>query len=602
MNDLELLRKFEPILSFTQGEVFYPCAIEDYVRQCSLWVRLQNGKSRLLVPRGKLEVDVLASMGDAPPGQMHYLRFVDEPLTGLEYQRWLHTTGRNRFRAPGRLARVGLGPRVVDAIFSLSLLARGTVPGGTAAAAMEQYLSVARLGGPFPYYGRVVRTGGYVVLHYLYFYMMNDWRSSFDGANDHEADWEQIIIYLDENGCADPRPAWLALGSHDFSGDDLRRRWDDPDLTIRGDHPVIFVAAGSHSAYFLPGEYLHPVELKYVRPLLNTVHTIDRLWRNTLQQGPPQRLAQRVEGFLSVPFVDYARGDGVSIGPGQALSCTLCPISDQMAWIDGYRGLWGLDARDPFAGESAPAGPKYNRNGTIRLSWHNPLGWSGLNKVAPPHSAPDIIRAQICALSEEIDEVEESIDKLRAVLPRLELETRALQHARHLGRLRASRAAELRDQAGELNSLHQRRADLLDTIDACERYLLRLEQGDPGDPQAHIRFLRRPQTEREIRQGNLAELWSAFSIGLLLFGLVVVVFLGVGGLPVALVLIFGTFIAIEATFHRRLEKLLLDLTIILAVICAGVLLVEFFRYAILIVVASIAALVIADNFRELRRR
>ena len=48
-------------------------------------------------------------------------------------------TGPAGFRAPGRLARVGLFARLVDAGFNASLLLRGTVPGGTAAAAQIKY-------------------------------------------------------------------------------------------------------------------------------------------------------------------------------------------------------------------------------------------------------------------------------------------------------------------------------------------------------------------------------------------------------------------------------------------------------------------------------
>jgi hypothetical protein len=53
----------------------------------------------------------------------------------LELARWRNRPDRPVFRAPGRLARVGLFARLVDAAFSASLLLRGTVPGGTAAAA-----------------------------------------------------------------------------------------------------------------------------------------------------------------------------------------------------------------------------------------------------------------------------------------------------------------------------------------------------------------------------------------------------------------------------------------------------------------------------------
>ena len=58
-------------------------------------------------------------------------------------------------------------------------------------------------------------------------------------------------------------------------------------------------------------------------------------------------------------------------------------VSDEDGWVDRYRGLWGLDTGDRFAGERAPAGPKYTRTGSVRQSWHDPLGFAGLGKVAP---------------------------------------------------------------------------------------------------------------------------------------------------------------------------------------------------------------------------
>ena len=122
------------------------------------------------------------------------------------------------------------------------------------------------------YYGHVTRQGGYVVLQYWFFYPMNDWRSSFGGVNDHEADWEQVSVVLAEgdeaadheaaddevagDDAAGPEPLWVAFASHDERGADLRRRWDDHDLQRVGEHPVVYVGAGSHSAACLPGEYL----------------------------------------------------------------------------------------------------------------------------------------------------------------------------------------------------------------------------------------------------------------------------------------------------------------------------------------------------------
>ena len=102
-----------------------------------------------------------------------------------------------RIAKSGRLAAVGLIGRVFDVIFRASLLLRGSVPGGVAAAAADLYerrMNSERCA----YYGRVVRDGGYVVLQYWFFYAMNDWRTTFSGVNDHEGDWEAVVVYLAE--------------------------------------------------------------------------------------------------------------------------------------------------------------------------------------------------------------------------------------------------------------------------------------------------------------------------------------------------------------------------------------------------------------------
>ena len=81
--------------------------------------------------------------------------------------------------------------------------------------------------------------------------------------NDHEADWEQVTIFLVDHGAdREPEPAWVAFSSHDEVGDDLRRRWDDPDISfVDGTHPVVYAGAGSHSGAYLPGEYVTSVGL-----------------------------------------------------------------------------------------------------------------------------------------------------------------------------------------------------------------------------------------------------------------------------------------------------------------------------------------------------
>ena len=115
------------------------------------------------------------------------------------------------------------------------------VPGGTAAAAEQTYRSQADPGS-CPYYGRVTRDRGFVALQYWFLYAMNDWRSTFGGVNDHEADWEQVTVFLPDPPDPSARPAWVAFSYDDEAGDDLRRRPDDPDLQWRDTHPIVFAA------------------------------------------------------------------------------------------------------------------------------------------------------------------------------------------------------------------------------------------------------------------------------------------------------------------------------------------------------------------------
>ena len=119
-------------------------------------------------------------------------------MGSLELARWNRRPDRTPFHAPSRLARVGLFARLVDTGFTASLLLRGSVPGGTTAAASVKYEQVRTHDPRFVYHGRVVRRDGWIALHYMYFYFMNDWRSTFSGANDHESDWEQILVFLED--------------------------------------------------------------------------------------------------------------------------------------------------------------------------------------------------------------------------------------------------------------------------------------------------------------------------------------------------------------------------------------------------------------------
>ena len=376
-DDLALLRRFEPVVCFNQGEQFYPTDADRYLASASLWTQRPNDAPKLVVPRGQLDAASMAAPREDMPDSVWYLSVAD-PLSAPQTRAFRRTSTLRTFHGgPGRLVRVGLLARLFDLLFSLSLRLRGTAPGGLAAGAAQCYQSAEAKDERYCYYGRVVRQQGYIALQYWFFYTFNDWRASFHGVNDHEADWEMIVVYAAEDAHGVVQPCWLAYSAHDSEGDDLRRRWDDPDLEFLDDHPLVYAGAGSHANYFFPGEYMPAVPVPFTQPIAQLWLQVRRIWAR-LGQGNEPVPARYGSGFR-IPFIDYARGDGLRVGPQHERVWdirVLQPTADAPApaWVDGYRGLWGLYSGNPL-GENAPPGPQYERNGTERRRWSDPTGW-----------------------------------------------------------------------------------------------------------------------------------------------------------------------------------------------------------------------------------
>jgi hypothetical protein len=600
--DVALLRRFEPVLRFTEGELFYPMPVDGYVATCALLASTGPRDFRVVVPHGELTVERLAELGDAPTGERRFLRFVERPLNPVELARWNTRPDRPTFRAPGRLARVGLAARLLDAAMVTSLLVRGKVPGGTAAAAQIAYEAVRATDPRIAYHGRVVRADGWIVLQYLFFYAMNDWRSTFDGANDHEADWEQAFIILEDRPGADPRPVWFAAAAHDEKGDDLRRRWDDPRLEKDGDHPIVYPGAGSHATYLERGEYIMRLPLPGEKILHGVLDWVRNVWRDTLGQPDPGDIAERVKRMISVPFVDYARGDGPSVGPGADTGWTPIVIGDEVGWVDRFRGLWGLDTGDRLAGERAPAGPKYTRTGSVRTSWNDPLGFTGLAKVPPPSRAVSQLDARAEALRAELARIDGEADALAATLPGEYLEVAALRSDPGLAALHERRADEVRAAEHRLAALRASQAETAAAIEALVADRERLVAGELGDPRAHLAHAAEPEPPDRTRRRVFADTWAALSVGILVLALAAILWFHLLTTVQAILVVGIGYLAIESFFRRGVEALLLRLVVLLAAIAALVLVYAYLREVVLVALGALGAFILIDNLREVRRR
>jgi len=603
-DDLTLLRSFEPVVRYTEGELFFPTCVQAYVAQCSLWAGGRadgraGGEGRaesLLVPAGALTLDGLCDVAQTSRRDRPlHLRFVQEPLDRASYRQW-RRADRPRLRAQGRFTKVGVLARLIDGLLRLSLLLRGRVPGGAVAAA--EAVSRERLpAGRYPYYGRVVRDGGYTALQYWYFYAFNDWRSTFQGVNDHEADWEMVTVYLADQPDGHVEPAWVAYSSHDYHGDDLRRRWDDPDLSREGNHPVVFAGAGSHSGAFLPGDYVVSVVLPALRML---VRAVQRAQRQLLRW---RRVPISTGGF-GIPYVDYARGDGLAVGPGHPAGWEPVVIDDHTDWVRDFRGLWGLDTEDRFGGERAPAGPRYERGGALRTSWSDPLGWAGLHKVLPtPADVTALLHQRIAALSAQLDDQNTEIAARRTALRGLRAQTLSLAAYVDTRDLSRQRRGELREREQELTALTADRARLAAELDAHRDSVTRPLPPEPA--QAHLRQRNLPYAAVQDSRTRFLKVWSALSTPLLILAIVVILIGPPLALLTTLVGLTLVFAAVEAVARRRLLAFLTGLAVTCLAVAAAILLgIGVLRHwqttlALVLTVGAAGSLVL--NVQELRR-
>jgi hypothetical protein len=609
----DLLRRYEPVIRSTTGDKFYPMDVEPYVRACSLWVQRPGEEAVCVVSAGELSLDRLAQQPMDEAGAVHFLKFTDADDLRLDSRggrlRVFRRRARDRkestraFRAGrGRLARVGYFSRFVDALYSIALLARGRVPGESAAAASVAYERIMSEQERYRYHGRVLRQDGWIVLQYWLFYPFNDWRSGFFGANDHEADWEKIFIYLSESQ-GEISPEWVAYAAHNDTGDNLRRRWDDPEVEKVGEHPVIYVGAGSHASYYAPGEYLTELTLPLPSPLARVTGAIRTFWKTRLGQYVGDGEEDGGSGYFSIPFVDYARGDGLSVGEGGERSwdeprLIADPTPD---WVSGYRGLWGLYARDPFEGEDAPAGPMYNRDKSVSRAWYDPVGWAGLDKVAPPTETLEAILEQRADIISRCDALRDKVDDKSRQLKKLGAELAAMRDRSHLDAPYQEGTRRVAELSGELDRLRGKLATDEAVSESLAEYADRLRAGERDQARAHISRAHRPASEDELRVSRVAEAWAAISVSLMLISFVGIAMFEREHLISMLVFSIAFFAFVEAGFRGRLVNLVSSANIGLAVVATLIIIYEFFWQLVVAAVLVIGLYVLWDNLRELRR-
>ncbi len=602
-----LLKRFEPILKFTKGERFYPYNVDDYVKKASLWVKRPKHHPEMVMDESELTLDMLGSLELAGPDNVFYLQFIS-PLNLAKVAEFHFNELKEAFKkgefqpSYSRLVRVGYLARIVDVLYALLLLLRGRVPGDLMAAAVVTFNQMLESKRSFQYYGRVVEQNGWIVLQYWYFYPFNNWRSGYNGANDHEADWEMVNVYCYQEKEGEIKPAWVAYASHNFHGDDLRRHWDDPELEKIDDHPIVYVAGGSHSSNFQSGEYMTELVLGFLKPLAGLTNRFENFIKKSFGSSKtPGHYEENSQNVFTIPFVDYALGDGLTIGFGcEETWAEPVILENSMGWAMNFHGLWGYYAQDPFSGEDAPAGPRFNRDGTVRLAWFDPLAWSGLEKVIPPNTQSEVLLERKTAINKTIINISHEIQSLQNTLYHKGLD---LDTIRDLPHFQNEVIEIIKDLDEGRKKIIEKRRQLTveqEKLKAIVQYDENTSRDShPNSLRAHIKRAHRPQSNKNFRFNRLAEVWAAVSIGIMLIAVVLLIMFaeqylvyGFGGLLLVM-------ITIEAAFRRRLANLVHSIAVVLALVGSIILIVQFFKYFVLGAVMIVGLYMIILNLQEL---
>ena len=294
-----------------------------------------------------------------------WLRFVERPLGRSEYRAWRRDRRRARPAAgaagsprsacsPGSsMRRCGCRCCCVDVCLAgrRPRRSRNTGPGPARTC---------------PYYGRVTRDRGFIALQYWFFYAMNDWRSTFAGVNDHEADWEQVTVFLpDPPDLPAARSGWpfprSTRSATICAADPTIPTWSGGTPT-RSSSPALG-RIGGLPAGRLPGHRRAARAWTAARRHCAT-------WPGCFCRGHARTPAPP----LGIPFIDYRRGDGPGVGPGEAKKWRPVPRRRPDALAAGLPGLVGTGHPRPVRRRARLAGPRYERDGSVRLCWSRPGG------------------------------------------------------------------------------------------------------------------------------------------------------------------------------------------------------------------------------------
>jgi hypothetical protein len=205
---------------------------------------------------------------------------------------------------------------------------------------------------PVAVYGRCRETESRIALQYWYLYLYND------AANKHEGDWEMVSFELDKTQHP-PRPVHAGYSGHEGG---KRREWKDVKLSKTTGKPLVYVARGSHAAYFKAGK-VKTLHIAWPKNAFSIVTNLLAAFNSLVSLVPFLGIWDRTAKLPHDP------GRGFEIG--EEVTPKVCVMPEEVgdAWWRALDCRWG-SSHARLRDFIAPVPPWQQTK-----KWEQPIGW-----------------------------------------------------------------------------------------------------------------------------------------------------------------------------------------------------------------------------------
>jgi hypothetical protein len=241
----------------------------------------------------------------------------------------------------------------------------------------------------------------------------------------------------------------------------------------------------------------------------------------------------------------------------------------------------------------------YNRDGSPRNAWYDPLGFGGLDKVPPP---PDVVRL----LEKNRLEVTSRQAVLKTVIPEkagelqsLGIRLKSMEGNPHLAKQYTAMQRRMLALTEDVRALRREYSENYAILESLTIRLERQQRGARDDARAHIRHLATPSAAAPHHFDRLGEAWAAISLSMLLFGIAALLFLAPRYLATGLGIITILFVVVESILRRAFIQTVSELTALLAIVACVILAIHFWYWILMGILLAVATFLLLQRVREL---